>query len=202
MPHCRTGRTTAWTFTLLNTTVINAFAVPGGYIYVTRALMSLCADEAELAAVIGHEIGHVIHRHAAQRYDRQVGAQIGGVAAEILGQVFLGVRGAGQIASLAGQFWLAAYSREQEFEADTYGVRLLRAGGLHHGSDGLVPRPDERLGPARRRGDGAAAGRGPVLLALHPPAHHRPGAGGDRPGRRRCAAARSGARSMSAGSTA
>lgn len=159
----------SWTFTLLNTTVINAFAVPGGYIYVTRALMSLCADEAELAAVIGHEIGHVIHRHAAQRYDRQVGAQIGGVAAEILGQVFLGVRGAGQIASLAGQFWLAAYSREQEFEADTYGVRLLRAAG--YTTEAMASFLDRMN--AWDRLDAAATGRRPgedqfSWLSTHP----------------------------------
>lgn len=118
-----------WTFTLLNSDVINAFALPGGYVYITRGIMALAADEAELAGVIGHEIGHVVARHAAQRYDRQVGAQIGGIAAEILGQVFLGVRGGGQIAGLAGQAWIASFSREQELEADTFGVRLLRAGG-------------------------------------------------------------------------
>ena len=158
-----------WTFSLLNTSVMNAFALPGGYIYVTRALLGLCADEAELAAVIGHEIGHVIHRHAAQRYDRQVGAQIGGVAAEILGQVFLGVRGAGQIAGLAGQFWLAAYSREQEFEADTYGVRLLRAGG--YATEAMASFLDRMN--AWDRLDAAATGRRPgedqfSWLSTHP----------------------------------
>jgi len=178
-----------WTFTLLNTTVINAFAVPGGYIYVTRALTSLCADEAELAAVIGHEIGHVIHRHAAQRYDRQVGAQIGGVAAEILGQVFLGIRGAGQIASLAGQFWLASYSREQEFEADTYGVRLLRAGG--YTTEAMASFLDRMN--AWDRLDAAATGRRPgedqfSWLSTHPRTTDRvraaiAQAGGDAKGR-------------------
>lgn len=178
-----------WTFTLLNTSVMNAFALPGGYIYVTRALLSLCADEAELAAVIGHEIGHVIHRHAAQRYDRQVGAQIGGVAAEILGQVFLGVRGAGQIAGLAGQFWLASYSREQEFEADTYGVRLLRAGG--YTTEAMASFLDRMN--AWDRLDAAATGRRPgedqfSWLSTHPRTTERvraaiAQAGGDARGR-------------------
>lgn len=118
-----------WTFTLLNSDVINAFAVPGGYVYITRGLMALAADEAELAGVVGHEMGHVVERHSAQRFDRQVGAQIGSVAAEILGQVFLGVRGGGQIAGLAGHAYVAGFSRDQEFEADTFGVRTLREAG-------------------------------------------------------------------------
>ncbi|WP_439576714.1 M48 family metalloprotease [Elioraea sp.] len=118
-----------WTFTLLNTDVINAFALPGGYVYITRGIMALAADEAELAGIVGHEMGHVVARHSAQRFDRQLGAQIGSVAAEILGQVFLGVRGGGQIAGLAGQAYIAGFSREQELEADTYGVRYLRAAG-------------------------------------------------------------------------
>lgn len=118
-----------WTFTLLDSDVINAFALPGGYVYITRGIMALAADEAELAGVLGHEMGHVVARHAAQRYDRQVGAEIGSVAAEILGQVFLGVRGGGQIAGLAGQAYVAGFSRDQELEADTYGVRMLRASG-------------------------------------------------------------------------
>jgi len=118
-----------WTFTLLNSDVVNAFALPGGYVYITRGIMALAADEAELAGIVGHEMGHVVARHAAQRFDRQVGAQLGSVAAEILGQVFLGVRGGGQIAGLAGQAYVAAFSREQELEADTYGVRYLRAAG-------------------------------------------------------------------------
>ena len=118
-----------WTFTLLSSDVINAFALPGGYVYITRGIMALAADEAELAGVVGHEMGHVVERHSAQRFDRQVGAQIGSVAAEILGQVFLGVRGGGQIAGLAGQAYVAGFSRDQELEADTFGVRTLREAG-------------------------------------------------------------------------
>lgn len=125
-----------WTFTLLNSDVINAFALPGGYVYITRGIMALAADEAELAGIVGHEMGHVVARHAAQRFDRQLGAQLGSVAAEILGQVFLGVRGGGQIAGLAGQAYVAGFSREQELEADTYGIRYLRAAGYDTGAMG------------------------------------------------------------------
>jgi predicted Zn-dependent protease len=125
-----------WTFTLLNSDVINAFALPGGYVYITRGIMALAADEAELAGIVGHEMGHVVARHAAQRFDRQFGAQLGSVAAEILGQVFLGVRGGGQIAGLAGQAYVAGFSRDQELEADTYGLRYLRAAGYDTGAMG------------------------------------------------------------------
>ena len=56
-----------WTFTVLDSTEINAFALPGGYVYITRGLMAYLDSEAELAGVIGHEIGHVTARHGAQR---------------------------------------------------------------------------------------------------------------------------------------
>ncbi|MDP6259380.1 MAG: M48 family metalloprotease, partial [Rhodospirillales bacterium] len=67
-----------WTFTVLNSPQINAFALPGGYIYVTRGLMALAGSEAELAGVIAHEIGHVTGRHTAQRYSKATGASIMG----------------------------------------------------------------------------------------------------------------------------
>lgn len=178
-----------WTFTLLNSDVINAFALPGGYVYITRGIMALAADEAELAGVIGHEIGHVVARHAAQRFDRQVGAQIGGVAAEILGQVFLGVRGGGQIAGLAGQAWIASFSREQELEADTFGVRLLRAGG--YGTEAMASFLDRMA--AWDRLEAGLAGRRPgedafSWFSTHPRTTDRvraaiAQAGGDSPGR-------------------
>nr|MBX2855054.1 M48 family metalloprotease [Paracoccaceae bacterium] len=56
-----------WTFTVLDSPIVNAFALPGGYIYISRGLMSLANSEAELAGVLGHEIGHVTGRHTAQR---------------------------------------------------------------------------------------------------------------------------------------
>ena len=67
-----------FTFTVLNTPEVNAFALPGGYIYVTRGLMALANSEAELAGVLAHEVGHVVARHTAQRYSRAVAGGIGG----------------------------------------------------------------------------------------------------------------------------
>ena len=59
-----------FTFTILNTHIVNAFALPGGYIYITRGLLALCKNEAQLAGVLAHEIGHVTARHSARRYTR------------------------------------------------------------------------------------------------------------------------------------
>ena len=65
-----------WTFTIVDNPAINAFALPGGYIYVTRGILAYLDDESELAGVLGHEIGHVTARHAAQAYTRQAQASL------------------------------------------------------------------------------------------------------------------------------
>lgn len=79
-----------WTFTVLDSPEINAFALPGGYVYVTRGIMAYLDSEAELAGVMGHEIGHVTARHGAQRATRQQRAGIGVLAATVLGAVLEG----------------------------------------------------------------------------------------------------------------
>src|SRR3546814_1510640 len=100
---------------------LNAFALPGGYVYITRGLMALANSEAELAGVMGHEIGHVTARHTAQRYSQAILANIGMMGVAI-------ATGSGALANLAGsgaQLYLQSYSRDQEFEADTLGVRYI-----------------------------------------------------------------------------
>lgn len=111
--------------TVLDSPVINAFALPGGYVYVTRGLMSLANDEAELASVIGHEIGHVVARHSAQRHTAAVGTSVLGA---VLGAV-VGSSAINQVLGLGGQGLLASYSRDQEYEADLLGVRYLAKAG-------------------------------------------------------------------------
>lgn len=110
----------------------NAFALPGGYVYVSRGLLAMANDEDELAGVIGHEIGHVAARHAAQRETRQMGVGI----LSVLGTIAAGVVGGGQAAEAASQLgqvagagYVASYSRDQEREADDIGQRLAAAGG-------------------------------------------------------------------------
>src|SRR5581483_5475905 len=117
-----------YTFTVLNTEEINAFALPGGYVYVTRGLLALANNEAELAGVLGHEIGHVNARHTAERAGQQQTAGILstlGVAAA----TWLGGDAAGQlvtsVANEASADYLGHFSQQQEFEADSLGVRYL-----------------------------------------------------------------------------
>ncbi len=116
---------------ILDTPIINAFALPGGYTYVTRGLLALANNEAELAGVIGHEIGHVTARHSAQRHTAAVGANI---VANILGAVARaqapGTENVvGKAAQLGGSALLAGYSRGQEYEADDIGVRSSAKAG-------------------------------------------------------------------------
>ncbi|WP_374631925.1 M48 family metalloprotease [Ferrovibrio sp.] len=115
-------------FTVLDSPVVNAFALPGGYVYITRGTLALANNEAEAGAVLGHEIGHVVAKHSEQRYDRAIGTNILTAGGAILGSIFLG-QGAGdligQVGSVAGGAYLAGFSRENEFEADLIGLRLL-----------------------------------------------------------------------------
>ncbi len=114
-----------FTFTVLNSPDVNAFALPGGYVYVTRGLAALAGSEAELAGVIAHEIGHVTARHTAQRYSRGMAV---GLGAAILGAV-VNAPGVGNLANLGADLYVKSFSREQEFEADMLGVRYLARSG-------------------------------------------------------------------------
>ena len=109
-----------WKFTILNSKEVNAFAVPGGYIYVTRGLIALANNEAELAAVLAHEIGHITALHPSSR--RATGTLTGiGVLAS--GIIF--GRAGSEIGDLIGRYSMSRYSKSQEFEADLLGVRYL-----------------------------------------------------------------------------
>lgn len=112
-------------FTVLDSPIINAFALPGGYVYVTRGLMAWANSEAELAAVMAHEIGHVNARHSAARYSSAAAAQIGlSVLGAITNKPFLN-----QAAGLGTNLALSQYSQSQEYEADSLGIRYLSKTG-------------------------------------------------------------------------
>ena len=114
-----------WEFTVLNDAGVNAFALPGGYVYVTRGLLALASDKAELAGVLSHEIGHVTARHTAQRYSSTVAANVGVQVLGVLSQVAGLGRIGGDLASIGANAALKGYSRGQELESDMLGVRYM-----------------------------------------------------------------------------
>ena len=118
-----------FTVTLLNSPVNNAFAVPGGYVYVTRQLVALMNNEAELAGVLGHEVGHVAAQHSRKRQSAATRNSIIGVLGTVLSGVLLGngtARQLGQkIFSQGSQLLTLSYSRGQETEADNLGIAYL-----------------------------------------------------------------------------
>jgi predicted Zn-dependent protease len=108
-----------WTFTIVDSPAINAFALPGGYVYLTRGILAYLDDESELAGVLGHEIGHVTARHAAQAYTRQAQAGIG------LAVLSIFVPGTAPFADLGAtglSVLFLRHGREAELEADRLGV--------------------------------------------------------------------------------
>ena len=111
-------------FTVLDSPDINAFALPGGYIYINRGLMSYFSSEEELAAVLGHEIGHVTARHSVRQYSQ---SQLMGILSAAI-EVNAG-RTAGNIANLASGALLSGYGREMELEADDLGAQYIYQDG-------------------------------------------------------------------------
>ena len=115
-------------FTALNSAVENAFAVPGGYVYITRQLMALMDDESQLAFALGHEVGHIAANHAQQRQSAASRNSVLGVLGAILGSV-LGGDVFGNLAQQAAQVSTLRFSRQQEYDADNLGIRYLTAAG-------------------------------------------------------------------------
>ena len=111
-------------FTVLDTPEINAFALPGGYIYITRGIMAYLNSEAELAAVLGHEIGHVTARHGVRQQSAAQAADIGLTIASIFVPQ-LNTPGASNVINLASGALLSGYGREHELEADRLGAIYL-----------------------------------------------------------------------------
>jgi len=118
-----------YTFTVLDTPIVNALATPGGYIYVTRGLLALADNEAELAGVLGHELGHVTARHHAQQQSRQTLASIGMVGAAVAGSIVGVPPGLMQNTQMTALGFLRSFSREQEFESDQLGARYMSKAG-------------------------------------------------------------------------
>lgn len=115
----------AYRVTVLNSPAVNAFALPGGYLYVTRGLLALANDASEVAAVLSHEMAHVTANHGLERQRREQEVELAGQVAEELFSNSL----AGRQVVARGKLSLAAFSRNQELQADVIGVRMLGQAG-------------------------------------------------------------------------
>jgi predicted Zn-dependent protease len=112
-------------FTITDSPQVNAFALPGGYIYITRGMLAYLNSEAELAAVLGHEIGHVTARHSVRQ---QSTTAVTGILGAVLA-ASTGIQGADSLTNLAGTAIVRGYGREHELEADRLGAEYLARSG-------------------------------------------------------------------------
>jgi predicted Zn-dependent protease len=123
------ARGLAWHFRLIDRAEVNAFAVPGGYVYVTRGLVERTGTESQLAGVLAHEIAHVVRRHAVKRMEAAQRANLGvGLVCVLSGVCESEVARVG--IELGGAAVFAQYSREDEAEADADAVRIVMGGGI------------------------------------------------------------------------
>ena len=119
-----------WHFTVVDSPDVNAFALPGGYIYITRGIMAYLNSEAELAGVVGHEIGHVTARHGVRQQSAATAAGVGAILGSILVPGLNNQAGASLLQNLA-QAWTAGYGREHELESDRLGAQYLAKTGYN-----------------------------------------------------------------------
>jgi len=130
-------RNSPFTFRVLDSPVVNAFALPGGYIYITRGLLAYLQNEAQLAVVLGHEIGHVAARHSSRRVLKSRIGQVGLLAGSVIGShVFESPQLTKQVVNLSGtamQLLFLKYSRDDERQADRLGVEYAGNAGYSAG---------------------------------------------------------------------
>lgn len=139
---------------------LNAFALPGGQVFITHGLLSKLEDEAQLAGVLGHEIGHVVNRHAAEH---MATGQLGQLLTMAAGVAATDEEGRGQraamVAAMINQMMQLKYSRSDELEADRVGMDYMTQAGYD---------PSAMLGVMHILADASRGGRAPVMLSTHP----------------------------------
>lgn len=118
-----------YTFTIIDSPDINAFALPGGYVYINRGLMTFLTSEAQLAAVLGHEIGHITARHAVRQQTAGRASNVLTATASVASVLTTGTNVLGETAGLFGGALVSGYGREMELEADGLGAEYLRRAG-------------------------------------------------------------------------
>ncbi|MCK6418872.1 MAG: M48 family metalloprotease [Alphaproteobacteria bacterium] len=159
-------------FYIIDSPIVNAFALPGGYIYISRGLLALANSEAELAAVLAHEAGHITGRHAAERYSHGVLTSLG--AAVISAAV--DHPDVGQALNLGSNLYLSSYSRGQEHEADSLGLRYMSRAGYDPQAMSRFLNTlehDEVFRSHRQNGAQARVQRIPGYFSTHPATSER-----------------------------
>src|SRR6185312_6983377 len=148
-----------WEFHVVNDASVNAFALPGGFIFVTRGLMTAINDEAELATVVGHEIGHVTNRHSVQQISKAQVAQLGLGIGSILSSDIARMSG---IASQGLGILFLKYSRDAENQADKAGFRYALNQNYNVSEMANVFQTLDRMSQA------SGGGKLPEWLSTHP----------------------------------
>jgi len=151
-----------WEFTLLDSDVINAFALPGGKVFVTRGIASKMTNEAQLAGVLGHEIGHVTARHINDRMADSIWVGLGAAAAGAVAERMIDKDTGGVVPAIAGaggSMVMLKFGRDQESESDALGLRYMTKAGYD---------PIGQLQVMQLLDREAGAGNQPEILASHP----------------------------------
>ena len=143
-----------WHFAIVNTNVVNAFALPGGFIYVNRGIIQRADKMDELAGVMAHEIGHVVKRHSVKQMEQMQGANLGLSLTCILTRVCES-QAAGALINVGGNLVFARFSREDEAEADEEGFSYLVKAGIS--PQGMVSFFQKLLDEQGQGGGGVAA---------------------------------------------
>jgi predicted Zn-dependent protease len=149
----------AYHFAVLDSPVINAFAAPGGYIFVTRGLLALMTSEDELAVVVGHELGHVNARHSVKRMSEMMLAQVGLAIGSAVSPTFAKLSGA---TGVGVQLLFLKFSRDDEYQADSLGVDYARRTGYDPGSMVMF------FDAMQKNGDLSGGQAIPGFLSTHP----------------------------------
>jgi predicted Zn-dependent protease len=165
----KAGLPGSYRFVILDQPIANAHALPSGYVFVTRGLLALIDDEAELAAAMGHELGHITQRHAAQREQQRRSIMDAAIdAAMKSGSVTVG-----RSVAREGLLKLRSYSRDQELQADRAGVGYLTAAGFRGDAMITLIEKLQRQTRLEEQMMGMAESREPSALSTHPGATDR-----------------------------
>lgn len=150
---------------LRDSRTVNAFALPGGQVFITAGLLNRLQNEAQLAGVLGHEIGHVIHRHGAQHMAQ---GQFGQILVTAVGVASSDERHSGrgnqQVAAMVNSMVNLSYSRGDESQSDQYGLKAMTAAGFD---------PSQMLGVMKILSEASKGNHQPEWLGSHPHPEHR-----------------------------